>query len=294
MLSLHRAVVTFILGGVLVAACSQKAPEDGARSYPLTGTVVAVAVDERTLTIAHEDIPGFMPAMTMDFVVLPQDAALLQNISPGDEVSARLVVPDSRYWLEDLVVVKKGTADPNASPPAEDREIRPGDPLPDVALVNQDGDAIRLSDYHGRVLALTFVFTRCPFPDFCPRMMARFAAAHAALVADAEMRERTHLLTVSFDPEYDTPAVLREYGAPFQKTAPPFTHWELATGTDDAIRTLGEALGLTYVEESQSFSHNLRTAVVDPEGRLVTRLRGNEWTSDDLIAAIEQAAAKTP
>lgn len=293
MLSLHR-VAPLVLAGALAAGCGPKAPEEEAKSYPLTGTVVAVAVEDRTLTIAHEDIPGFMPAMTMDFVVLPEDAALLENVSPGDQVTARLVVPDSRYWLEDLVVVKKGTVDPDAPPPPVSHEIQAGDLVPDVALVNQDGDPIHLSDYRGRTVALTFVFTRCPFPDFCPRMMARFAAAHAALIADETMRERTHLLTVSFDPEYDTPEVLREYGAPFQKTTPPFTHWELATGTGDAIRTLGEALGLTYVEESQSFTHNLRTAVIDPEGRLVTRLRGNEWTSDDLIAAIEQAAAEAP
>jgi len=294
MLSLHRTVTPVVLAAALVAACSGKAPEDRAKSYPLTGTVVAVAVDERTLTIAHEDIPGFMPAMTMDFVVLPEDAALLENVSPGDEVSARLVVPDSRYWLEDLVVVKKGAVDPNALPQEASREIRPGDPLPDVALVNQDGDAIRISDYRGRTVALTFVFTRCPFPEFCPRMMARFAAAEAALVADEEMRERTHLLTVSFDPEHDTPEVLRDYGAPYQKTEPPFTHWELATGTDEAIRTLGEALGLTYVEESQSFAHNLRTAVIDPEGRLAARLRGNEWTSEQLVAEIQEAAGEAP
>lgn len=291
MLSLHRvAPAPLILAAALAAGCSPKAPEDGAKSYPLSGTVVAVAAEERTLTIAHEDIPGFMPAMTMDFVVLPEDAPLLANVSPGDEVTARLVVPDSRYWLEDLVVVKKGAVDPDALPPPVAHEIHAGDPVPDVALVTQDGEAVRLSDYRGRTVALTFVFTRCPFPEFCPRMMARFAAAHEALIADEERRGSTHLLTISFDPAYDTPEILKAFGVSFQKTAPPFTHWELATGTDEDIRTLGEALGLTYVPESQSFAHNLRTAVIDPEGKLAVLLRGNEWTSEDLIDAIERSA----
>jgi len=171
------------------------------------------------------------------------------------------------------------------------RRPQPGDRLPDVALVNQDGRAVHLSDYRGRALALTFVFTRCPMPDFCPLMMKSFAAAHATLVADPALRERTHLLTVSFDPGHDTPPVLRAYGLPWQKTDPPFTHWELATGELGAIRDLGAALELDFVEEEGSFTHNLRTAVVGPEGRLVRLYRGNEWTADELLDDLRTAAA---
>jgi len=284
--------VALALALLLAVACGGK--EDaaaGARRYPLRGRVVAVDPAERKITVAHEEIPGFMPAMTMPFVVLERDAVLLPHVAPGDEVTASLVVPDSRYWIEDLVVVKKGTGEPSAAPRPQIREPQPGDVLPDVALIDQDGHTIHLSDYRGSALALTFVFTRCPLPDFCPLMMKNFAVAHAALLTDEALRGRARLLTVSFDPEHDTPAVLRAYGERFQKSRPPFTHWVLATGSVEAVRTLGAALDLDFVEEEGTFTHNLRTAVVDPEGRLFRFYRGNDWTPADLVAALKRAAS---
>jgi protein SCO1/2 len=290
MLRLHHLASPVLLSVIAAAGCTPAPSGSDATSYPLAGTVVEVDAANRKITIDHEEIPGFMPAMIMPFVVLEKDAALLEVVSPGDEVTARLVVPDSRYWLENLVVVKKGTVDPGAPTRSPTPVLRPGEVVPDVALVNQDGETIRLADYRGRALALTFIFTRCPMPDFCPLMMKNFAAVQGSIVADAGLHARTRLLTVSFDTEYDTPEVLRAFGAPWQKTAPPFTHWELARGTEDAIRTLGGALGLDYYEEDRSFAHNLRTAVVDPEGNLVRIFRGNEWTSEELVAELRAAA----
>jgi protein SCO1/2 len=290
MLRRRPLLLLVLLAATLLPACRREAPPAGANRYPLKGKVVEVDVASRKVTIAHEDIPGFMPAMTMPFVVLEKDAARLQGVAPGDEVTATLVAPDSRYWLEDLVVVRKGTPDPNATPGPRAHEAHPGDALPDVALVDQDGRPLRLADYRGRALALTFVFTRCPLPDYCPLMMKSFAAAHAALTADAGLARRTHLLTVSFDTKHDTPEVLRAFGLPFQKTRPPFTHWTLATGTDEAIRALGGALELDYVEESRSFTHNLRTAVLGTDGRLRRLFRGNEWAPAELVAELKQAA----
>jgi protein SCO1/2 len=287
---LRRLALPALLVSLLSAGCGGEAPDSGAKSYPLEGKVVAVDAAHRKITIDHEEIVNFMPAMTMAFVVREKDAALLEGVTPGDEVTARLVAPDSRYWLEDLVVVKRGTPDPNAVPPPDVHRLQPGEVVPDVALVNQDGEAVRLSDYQGRSVAVTFVYTRCPLPDYCPLMMKNFAAAHAALCADADLAARTHLLTVSFDTAHDTPEILRAFGKPFQKTDPPFTHWELASGTEEAIRTLGGPLGLDYVEESRSFTHNLRTAVIDPEGKLRVLLRGNEWTPEDLVADLRAAA----
>jgi protein SCO1 len=277
-----------LLAATLLPACRREAPPAAGNRYPLKGKVVEVDVANRKVTIAHEDIPGFMPAMTMPFVVLEKDAALLQGVSPGDEVTATLVALDSRYWIEDLVVVRKGAPDPNATPRVH--EAHPGDALPDVALVDQDGRPLRLADYGGKALALTFVFTRCPLPDYCPLMMRNFAAAHAALIADAGLAGRTHLLTVSFDTKHDTPEVLRAFGLPFQKTKPPFTHWTLATGTDEAIRALGGAVELDYVEESRSFTHNLRTAVLGPDGKLRRLFRGSDWTPEELVAELRAAA----
>lgn len=280
-----------LLAPLAAGACKRDAAAPGGPArYPLKGRVVEVDAASRKITVAHGDIPGFMPAMTMPFVVLEKDAALLQGVSPGDEVTATLVAPDSRYWLEDLVVVKKGTPDPNATPGPRSHEAHPGDTVPDVRLVDQDGKPLRLGDYRGKALALTFVFTRCPMPEFCPLMMRKFAAAHAALTRDAGLAARTHLLTVSFDTSHDTPDVLRAFGRPFQKTTPPFTHWTLATGREEAIRELGGALELDFVEENRSFTHNLRTAVLDGEGRLRRLLRGTDWTPEELVAELVAVA----
>lgn len=285
-----RLLPLLLLAALVAPACKREAPPAAGQRYPIKGKVVEVDAANRRLTIAHEDIPGFMPAMTMPFVVLEKDAALLQAVGPGDEVTATLVAPDSRYWLEDLVVVKKGTPDPNATPGPRAHEPHPGDAMPDVALVDQDGRPLRLADYRGKAVALTFVFTRCPLPDFCPLMMTKFAAAQAMLSKEPGLAARTRLLTISFDTAHDTPDVLRAFGKPFQKTTPPFTQWSLATGKDEAIRALGGALELDYVEESRSFTHNLRTAVLDGEGKLRRLFRGNDWTPEELVAELKAAA----
>ena len=278
-----------LLAVLAVPACRREAAPAAGPRYPLKGRVVEIDVPGRTVTVAHGDIPGFMPAMTMDFVVLEKDAPLLREVSPGDEITATLVVPDTRYWLEDLVVVKKGSPGPSAAPGPHAREASPGDTLPDVALVDQDGRPLRLADFRGQAVALTFVYTRCPLPDFCPRLMKNFEAAHAALVRDPALAARTHLLTISFDTKHDTPDVLRAFGKPFQKTAKPFTQWTLATGKEESIRALGGALGLDYVEETRSFTHNLRTAVLDREGKLRRVFRGNDWKPEELVTQLEHS-----
>ncbi len=279
-----------LLAALAAPACRREAAPAAGNRYPLKGKVVAVDVPGRTVTVAHEDVPGLMPGMTMDFVVLEKDAALLRAVSPGDAITATLAISDSRYWLEDLVVVKKGTPDPNATPGARAHEAKPGDAMPDVALVDQDGRPVRLTDFRGKALALTFVYTRCPLPDYCPLMMRNFAAAQATLANDPALAARTHLLTISFDTKHDTPDVLRAFGKPFQRTARPFPRWTLATGNEEAIRALGGALGLDYVPESRSFTHNLRTAVLDPQGRLRRLFPGNDWKPEDLVAELKAAA----
>ena len=281
-----------LLVALALAACRREAPAPGgAARYPLKGKVVEVDVANRKVTIAHEDIPGFMPAMTMPFAVLEKDAALLQGVGPGDEITATLVAPDSRYWLEDLVVVKKGTPDPNAAPAPRSHEAHPGDAMPDVALVDQDGKPLRLADYRGKAVALTFVFTRCPLPDFCPLMMKKFAAAHAALAREPGLAARTRLLTVSFDtgPRHaGRPARLR--AARSRRRRRPSRTGRSPPGRTRRSARWAEALELDYVEENRSFTHNLRTAVLDREGKLRRLFRGSDWTPEELVAELKAAA----
>jgi len=285
----RRLLSLLLLAVCLAPACRRASPPAGANRYPIAGRVVEVDAASRSVTLAHGDIPGFMPAMTMPFVVLEKDAALLKAMAPGDAVTATLVVADSRYWLDEIVVVKPAVPLP-AGAPAGHREPEPGDAAPEVALVDQSGRALRLSDYRGRALALSFVFTRCPLPDFCPFLMRGFALAHAALVADPALARKTALLTVSFDVVHDTPRVLRDYGLPFQKTKPPFSHWRLASGRLEEVKRLGAAYGLDFQEDAGSFTHNLRTAVLGPDGRLRRLLRGNDWKPEELVAELRAAA----
>ena len=271
-------------------ACG-KAAEDDQRQFPLRGKVVSVDRAAGTVTVDHEDIEDFMPGMTMPFPL--KDAWAFDALEPGDRLDAILVVSDDGFWLEQLVI---------SSPPSTDSGIdappmpRPGDPVPDVELVNQDGETIHLSDYQGKALLITFIYTRCPLPDFCPRMTEHFLELEGRLREDPELYERTHLLTISFDPEVDTPAKLRTYAlARIREDA--LEHWEFATGDHENVRELASFLQLSYTEADGEIVHNLRTAAIAPDGTLFELYTGNSWSPDnvlDALASMQLAGDSSP
>jgi protein SCO1/2 len=290
MIARTRRIALFLALPVwLVATFACRKPQAPAQRYPVKGKVVEVALPEKQLTIEHEDIPGYMPAMTMPFPV--KDEALLKIAAVGDEVTASLVIQGSQYWLEDLTVTRKTTGTPMPVPRSAAAEVKPGEAVPDVTLVNQDGRRVRLADYRGRALALTFIYTRCPLPDFCPLMMQNFVAVEAALAAEPALHSRTRLLSVSFDTKHDTPEVLKRFGRSLAGEGPqPFAHWQFASGTDLEIRKLGDALGLEFDPDKGMWVHNLRTAVIGPDGTLVRVIHGNDWKPDELVADLRAAA----
>src|SRR6266571_6410734 len=152
----RRASLTFIAGLVVVLVASPACRKGGAavKRYPVKGKVTEVDLGQKLMTLDHQDIPGYMPAMIMPFPV--KDDQLLKVAAPGDEVTASLVITrDNRYWLEDLVVTHRAPESARPSARASPPEPVPGAAVPDVGLVNQDGKRIRLADYRGRVLALT-------------------------------------------------------------------------------------------------------------------------------------------
>lgn len=271
---------------LLVAFGCRGKPSGAEKRYALKGRVVSVDAAGGQATIAHEEIPGYMPAMTMPFSIV--DRWALRVLGPGDEITATLVVGETRYRLEEVVVTRTGPAAAASGPGP--REPSPGERVPDVPLVNQDGRAVRISGYRGRALALTFIFTRCTLPQFCPLLTRQFAEVAKELSRDPALASRAHLLSVSFDAEHDAPVVLREYGRPFQPPGPPFAFWELATGKPADIRTLGGFFGLDYQEDQQQFVHNLRTAVVTPAGTLFRSYRGSDWKPTQLVADLRAAA----
>jgi protein SCO1/2 len=264
------------------------------KRYDLKGKVVAVNKSERTATIAHEDIKGYMPAMTMPFKI--KNDADLELLKPGDQVTGTLVVDDVSSWVEVTAIVEGPvTVSQTDDVPGEPK---PGTEVPDFGLVNQDGKRIHLAQYRGRALALTFIYTRCPMPDQCTLMSNNFAAIDQELQKQSELYARTHLLTISFDPEYDSPKVLRSYGASHsgRYTDETFQHWEFAGGTDDEVKGIAQFFGLRYFHDTESGQdqvlHSLRTAVIAPDGKLFKLYRGNEWKPAEILADLQSLAQK--
>ena len=257
------------------------------KRYDLKGKVVAVEREKKLVTISHEDIKGYMPAMTMPFTV-PSESDL-QIVAPDDQVSATLVIDGSHSWLEDLIITRQ-SANPSLMPAVV--YAKEGDEVPNFTLRNQDDREIRIHNYRGKALLLTFIYTRCPVPDYCTLMSNNFAQIDRELEKDQDLYAKTHLLSISIDPEYDTPKVLRSYGAAhterYQNET--FVHWEFATGTKEQVKKAAEFFGLTYFPEQDQIIHSLRTVIVNPDGKVAKIYHGNDWKPEEVVAELKQAA----
>lgn len=261
-----------------------------ARRYPLTGIVRAVKADDRTLTVAHDAVDDLMDAMTMDFVV--RDAWVLDVAASGDRISATLVLDGARSWLEGVAITKADSSSEGSGAPAGEL-VAPGTPLPDVALVDQAGRDVSPSTYQGHWAVYTFIYTRCPLPDFCPLMMRRLNEV-ASRLAEQGRRDDVWLLAVTVDPMFDRPPVLLAFGDRMIDADSPadrYARAALLTGTPEAIRTLASLFQLTYEDAGEEIIHGLRTAVVDPQGRVVRTFTGSDWSAADVIAVIGSARA---
>jgi protein SCO1/2 len=268
-----RSICGSACAALLLVGCHASRPADGNRRYTIAGTVVERDEIHSRLTIAHDAVSGLMPAMTMPFRV----ANLAPAVQPGDQVRGTLVVTSDDGWIEGLTVTKKSDGSFTA-PKSTDPEA--GVEVPNFALRNQDGHGIGLRQFRGQYVVLTFIYTRCPFPDYCPLMMKNFNAILAALPKDV------HLLSVSIDPGHDTPAVLRAYGERTIHGRDPFAHWDLATGSAGEIRRMAGWFGLTYFEESGQITHGLVTAIIDPGGKVARVLRSNTWRPEEVLAVL--------
>ena len=277
-----------ILAVLVVVGCRSRAvgPEE---RYPIKGKVVSVDKRGSTVTIAHEDIPDLMDAMTMPFDL--KDRRLLDQLAEGDGIQATLVVAGRQSWLENVVVTRE-TVDPSGIGKAETRvEPKPGDEVPDFQLTDQNGKRIGFHQYRGRVVVLTFIYTRCPLPDYCPLMTDNFAQIGKALKAGSESKPQIQLLSITLDPEYDTPKVLREYAAQHSEGS---RQWDYATGTKDEIKQIATYFGMQYWTEGDQVIHGLRTAIVAADGKLLKLYRGNDWKPEEIISEIRNAAAAQP
>jgi protein SCO1/2 len=250
------------------------------KRFDFKGKVVAVEPDKHSVTVSHEDVKGYMPAMTMPFTVANE--ADLQFLAPGDEITATLVVDGSHTSLEGLIITRQ-SANPAALPGVT--MAKEGDDVPNFTLRNQDNREIHIQNYRGRTLLLTFIYTRCPVPDYCTLMSNNFAQIDRALSQDAGLYAKTHLLSISIDPSYDTPQVLRSYGAAhterYQNET--FAHWEFAGGTTEQVKKIAEYFGLTYFPEKDQIIHALRTVIVKPDGKIAKIYTGNDWKTEEVL-----------
>ncbi len=252
--------------------------------FDLKGRVVNVDKRGAAVTISHEAITGYMEAMPMPFKL--KDPSMLDVMAEGDRVQATLVVAGTRSWLEDLVVTREMADQSNISK-AEGIEPKPGDEVPDFALVIQNGKRVSFHQYRGRAVLLTFIYTRCPLPDYCPLMTDNFFEIERALESEPALYSKTHLLSISVDPEYDTPKVLREYAATHQADT---SHWDFAGGSKDEVKRVATFFGMQYWRDGDQVVHSLRTAIIDADGKLVKLYRGNEWKPAEIAAELHNLA----
>ncbi|MBI1760613.1 MAG: SCO family protein [Acidobacteria bacterium] len=287
---MHSSIIRFftlcVLTGLLFTACQPKKPQAtaGAKQYELKGKVVSADKAKHKVTIAHDKIGDYMEAMTMPFTLT--DDWVYSDLTLGAQIQATLVVDQGMTWLENPVITK--VVDPTLAR-SEETGVEPsaGAEVPDFTLVNQDGKKISFKQYRGGPLVLTFIYTRCPLPDYCPLMSQNFAKVKAAVDANDKLKTKTHLLSISVDPDYDKPQVLRTYGAGYVGK-PDFKQWEFAAGAPGEVKKVAEFFGLQYWAEKDQIIHGLRTAIVSADGKVVKVYRGNEWKPEEIVRELEK------
>jgi protein SCO1/2 len=275
------AIAAALLG---LAACSS------AKQYEMRGQILGINRDKLEILVKHEEIAGLMPAMTMPWRV--QSAGMLDNLGPGDLITSTIEVSDNQGVVTSIT--KLGTAKPDVPPAAAPAKpgvkyLMPGDQVPDQQFVDQDGRARPLSDIRGdRALAVTFIYTKCPVPTFCPMMDRQFAATQS-LIKTRALGARAGLLSVSFDPKNDTPPVLKQHA---QKLEADPAIWTFATAGREEVDVFATNLGLTLVRgeaaDPDEIGHTLRTAIIDRQGRLAKAFAGADWTPEQLVDEMQK------
>lgn len=275
---------------LFVNACQRDdAVSDNRRAFDVQGVIRGFAPDRSTVDIEHEAIPGYMPAMTMPFVLRDKEEA--RDLRVGDAVEFRFVVTENDSWIENVRAIAASeialpSPTPQLEPTVASARVREGDALPDFALLDQSGARLAPADFRGKPLVLTFIFTRCPVPNFCPLMSQNFAELQRRIAA-GELPRDTRLLSITIDPEFDTPAILQRYAE--SHGADPAI-WKFATGEKAEIEKLTRAFAVHVAPEGGTLAHGLATAVIDAEGKIIAILRGNRWTIEEVAQALPSVA----
>ncbi len=290
-----RTHIVLSLGLALALSACNKQPDQ--RTFTLQGQVQSLDPARKIVVVKHGEIKGFMPAMTMPYEV--QEVKALDGLAPGDLVNATLVVLSNGAYLTNIK--KVGTA-PLEQPPAEAPNppaassgfelLKPGEAVPDGAFVDQDGKKRRFSAFKGSRVVMTFIYTRCPLPTFCPLMDRHFVSIQKTLKEDPSLKA-VHLVTVSFDPATDTPPVLEQHARTLNAD---LTRWTFLTGDRDDIDQFAARFGVQVsraLNDPRDITHNLRTAIIDADGKLVKVYTGNDWSPERLLADLKSLGSRT-
>jgi protein SCO1/2 len=266
------------------AASSQQA---ATKKYHVRGIVVSSDAKTGSVTLDTEAIPGYMEAMTMPYTLAQPEAAT--ELHPGDTITATLSVTANADTLDEIDIIARGK--PDYKPAVTFNDLEPGETVPDFTFRNQSGRMVRLKQWQGKVLLVTFIYTRCPLPNFCVRMSRNFAEIDKELQREPKLYARTHLLSVSFDPKYDTPSVLRSYGEAYtgKFTKETFDHWDFAAPTETELPQVLQFFDIGATpEKDQTITHSLSTVVLAPDSKLYKWYPGNDWTPDQVLQDVRK------
>jgi protein SCO1/2 len=290
--SMGRRLQTLIssLGVVLcllLAGCGQKAAQTPAaqeRRFSLKGTVISIDRSQDRIVVDHEEIKGFMGAMAMPYPVA--EPKMLDIANPGDQITADVVVTDRSAHLENIVVIKKAEPKPSGSL----QQRTPGETPPNFEFVNQNGKHVQLHQYRGKTVLLTFIYTRCPLAEYCPLATQNFAAIEKELAKTPAAYAKTHLLSISFDPDHDTPEVLRNYSKSFM-AKPAYDHWEFVTIPKSTRSQVANFFNLFLSEEDGQIVHSMTTAIIAPDGSVRRWYSSNDWKPSDILPELTPNSA---
>ncbi len=261
------------------------------QTYQVRGTIQKLEPEQKMVVISHQAIPSYMDAMTMPFKL--RDSEEMNGLLPGDQISFRLSITATESWIDGIVKLGRDqvvhSVDSAKAPVAASSPAPSGHhPLLDYPFTNELGQAVTLHSFEGQALAITFFFTRCPIPDFCPRLSRNFAEASRKLNVMAQAPTNWHFLSISFDPAFDTPAVLKAYGQKYQYDA---AHWSFLTGPKDKIAELARLSNVEYEAQDGLFNHNFRTMIIDASGTLQMVFPIGGDLSDAIVSEVLKAAA---
>jgi protein SCO1/2 len=290
------AALGLLLAASALSGCRRSEPaakEPDTRTFPARGIVRSINSADRSVTVEHSDIPGFMPAMTMPFDV--KRFAEAELLKAGDAIRFNLVVTEKSSWIEGIAKIDPREVQlppARASPPPASQSARrqEGDPLPGFTLTDSKGREITAAHFRGKPLLLTFIYTRCPLPNFCP-LVSRNLKEVAEDPATRNANPALQLLSISIDSENDTPEVLGRYAAQYTSDT---DRWRFARGTPAETQRLTQAFAVSVQAESGTLNHTLATALIGPDGSIQHIWRGNAWKPAEVMAALQGAGPPRP